>query len=57
MREKRFKLCMSVVHYGIEGTVSQISYLGLRFHLMKSGKLTFSYLDKIKTMALRIDNC
>ena len=32
---------MSVVHYGIEGTVSQISYLGLSFHLTKSRKLSF----------------
>ena len=34
-----FSLC--IVHYHIEGTVSQIFYLGLSFCFMKSRKLSF----------------
>ena len=32
------KFCLCVLHYGIEGTVSQIFYLGPTFHFMKFRK-------------------
>ena len=40
-QQKRFKFCLCVVHYGIEGTVSQIFELGLGFCFMNFRKLSF----------------
>ena len=39
-QQKRFKFCLCVVHYGIEGTVSQIFELGLGFCFMNFRKLS-----------------
>ena len=40
-QQKLLKFCFCVPYYHIEGSVSQIFYLGLSFCFMKSRKLSF----------------